>query len=263
MNAVQRLVASRLSERGLDMKEVSLRLGKNHAYLQQFIKRGIPAKLPEDVRQALAVELDLPEEVLRLGMPPKPRAAHSASREKVLVPKNGAGSKSGHALSGERQRRDRTELVRGVRLADLAETTMVPELDVRAAAGAGSSDPTELGNDTPVIAEWHLPVEFLKQLSPGPLPGLAFITAIGGSMDPVIPPNTRVLVNMFDRNPSPSGIFVVWDGFGLVIKNVQPIPFSEPKRVKISSENPAIDPYERVEGEAYIQGRVVGHWKMT
>jgi phage repressor protein C with HTH and peptisase S24 domain len=38
----------------LTPKEVSLAIGRNHAYLQQFLKRGIPKQLPEEARHALA-----------------------------------------------------------------------------------------------------------------------------------------------------------------------------------------------------------------
>ena len=51
---VRNLISQLLRERGLDAKAVSLAIGRNHAYLQQFLKRGIPRKLPEDVRVALA-----------------------------------------------------------------------------------------------------------------------------------------------------------------------------------------------------------------
>jgi phage repressor protein C with HTH and peptisase S24 domain len=141
---------------------------------------------------------------------------------------------------------------------------LVPELDVRASAGGGASDPTELSDgQAPLVANWQLPVEFLRQFARGPLPGLAIITVIGSSMQPVIQPGTKVLVDTQDRNPSPPGLFVTYDGFGIVVKHVQPIPFSEPRRVKISSANPLVDPYERVEDEAYIQGRVIGFWAAT
>lgn len=48
----------------LNLKELSLELGYNHAYLQQFIARGTPKKLPEDVRNRLAERLGLPPEDL-------------------------------------------------------------------------------------------------------------------------------------------------------------------------------------------------------
>lgn len=52
-------------DRRLGLKALSLRLGRNPSYLQQFIARGTPRRLPEDLRQALAGMLGLPEAALR------------------------------------------------------------------------------------------------------------------------------------------------------------------------------------------------------
>lgn len=65
MDLVRKLILDKLLERGLSMKEASLRIGMSHSYLQQFLKRGIPAQLPEDVRAALAELLKVPETDLR------------------------------------------------------------------------------------------------------------------------------------------------------------------------------------------------------
>lgn len=59
----------KLAERGLSMKEASERIGRNHAYLQQFLERGIPGSLPEEARERLAELLGVPQEELR-GLAP-------------------------------------------------------------------------------------------------------------------------------------------------------------------------------------------------
>jgi SOS-response transcriptional repressor LexA len=43
-----------LENAGLSLSEVSLRIGKNRAYVHQFIHRNTPKKLPEDVRRDLS-----------------------------------------------------------------------------------------------------------------------------------------------------------------------------------------------------------------
>lgn len=146
-----------------------------------------------------------------------------------------------------------------------AEVEMIKldELDIRAAAGVAGVDPAEISQHVPVVAEWNVPRPWLQQIAPGPAPNLKIITVAGDSMTPDFQPNQRVLVDIADLMPTPSGIFVVWDGLGLAIKRVQFIPFSEPPRVEISSINTAYKPYERILGEAYIQGRVVGRWQPT
>jgi phage repressor protein C with HTH and peptisase S24 domain len=132
----------------------------------------------------------------------------------------------------------------------------IEELDVRASAGAGLT-----GENERVVAEWQVPSGIVRGYSTAPAAELRFITVMGDSMEPTLQPGQRVLVDTGDRKPSPPGIFVVWDGLGLVIKRVQMLPLSEPPRVKITSDNTKYDAYERSLEEAYIQGRVIGQWR--
>jgi phage repressor protein C with HTH and peptisase S24 domain len=55
------LVKARIEELGLNMSQVSTRLGRNRAYIHQFIERGIPKRLPGTVRSQLAEILDIDE----------------------------------------------------------------------------------------------------------------------------------------------------------------------------------------------------------
>jgi SOS-response transcriptional repressor LexA len=65
---VRQLIRNALAERRLKMSDVSKSLGKNHAYLHQFLDRGIPARLSEDVREKLADILQVPETQLKPGV---------------------------------------------------------------------------------------------------------------------------------------------------------------------------------------------------
>jgi hypothetical protein len=56
-------------ERGEDFAGLSRFLGKNPAYIQQFIRRGTPRRLREDERGKLARYFGIPEELL--GGPPR------------------------------------------------------------------------------------------------------------------------------------------------------------------------------------------------
>src|SRR5437660_7772409 len=62
---VRALIARRLKELDLTLSGVSRAIGRNHAYLQQFLERGIPAELPERVRPLLAGQLRVEEGQLR------------------------------------------------------------------------------------------------------------------------------------------------------------------------------------------------------
>jgi phage repressor protein C with HTH and peptisase S24 domain len=63
---VRELIRAKIEEKGLSMSEVSRHvLGRNHAYLQQFLERGVPARMPEDMRALLAPALGVDESELR------------------------------------------------------------------------------------------------------------------------------------------------------------------------------------------------------
>jgi phage repressor protein C with HTH and peptisase S24 domain len=137
-----------------------------------------------------------------------------------------------------------------------AHMLRIEELDVRAGAGSGLADSA---NST--VAEWQLPSEIIRSYTTAPAAELRIITVLGDSMEPTLMPGQRVLVDTGDRKPSPPGIFVVWDGIGLVVKRLQLLPHTDPPRVKITSDNQNYEPYERTLDEAYIQGRVIGQWR--
>jgi hypothetical protein len=135
----------------------------------------------------------------------------------------------------------------------------IEELDVRASAGSGSSGLTD--ESTRTVAAWQIPNEIVRGYTTAPAAELRIITVLGDSMEPTLLPGQRLLVDTADRRPSPPGVFVVWDGLGLVVKRVQLLPHTEPPRVKITSDNQNYEPYERTLDEAYIQGRVIGQWR--
>ena len=72
-----------------------------------------------------------------------------------------------------------------------------------------------------------------------------------------------MLVDTSDRRPSPPGPFIVWDGFGVVLKRVEMVPYSDPPMVRLLSRNEAYDTYERPLDEVVINGRVIGKWHWT
>ena len=53
------------------------------------------------------------------------------------------------------------------------------------------------------------------------------------------------MIDVSRQVPVPPGIFVIWDGMGLVTKRIGHVPHSEPPRVVIKSANPEYDSYER------------------
>jgi len=67
-----RLVLERLcAERGEDFAGLSRMLGRNPAYIQQFVRRGVPRRLKEEERRKLARYFSISESLL--GGPPESR----------------------------------------------------------------------------------------------------------------------------------------------------------------------------------------------
>ena len=52
-----------IEQHGVDMATVSRAIGKNHAYIQQYLTRGIPAELPDKTAMALARYFSIEVEV--------------------------------------------------------------------------------------------------------------------------------------------------------------------------------------------------------
>lgn len=61
---IRKKIARLINERGLNFAKVSLSIGKNIAYIQQFIKNGSPRRLGEVERQKLARLLKVDEQEL-------------------------------------------------------------------------------------------------------------------------------------------------------------------------------------------------------
>ncbi len=70
MDAARKLLVDTLARRSdLDLKNLSLTIGRNHAYLQQYLMRGSPRELPEAVRHGLAPLLGVSPDDLRSTAP--------------------------------------------------------------------------------------------------------------------------------------------------------------------------------------------------
>ncbi len=90
---LQRLI----NERGEDYSSLSRLLGRNAAYVQQYIKRGVPRRLAEDDRRLLARYFGVPEALLG-GPQPEPQM----TRDNLdVVPRLEIGASAGAGALGE------------------------------------------------------------------------------------------------------------------------------------------------------------------
>ena len=225
MDDVRKRILRALKDRGLDMKAVSLEIGKNHAYLQQFIERGIPAKLKEDVRSRLSEVLDVPEE--ELGSPQKP-LLNAAANIPVIDEIDVTAGLGGGGLS-------------------IVENTTANGITFHREA---------------VRDYWRLPSSILTRFNAQPQHIKAFPSK-GDSMAPQILDGDIVFADTRHRVPSPPGIYVLADQFGgVVVKNLQVVsrPTDDPIMVRISSSNDKYRDQELTLDEIFIIGMYVGRF---
>ena len=75
LDPIRRRVLELIERTGTDLKKASLAAGKNAAYVHQFIYRGTPKILPEDVRESLAKHLGVDSRDLRHAEAPARKPA--------------------------------------------------------------------------------------------------------------------------------------------------------------------------------------------
>ncbi|MCX7354740.1 MAG: helix-turn-helix domain-containing protein [Alphaproteobacteria bacterium] len=141
-------------------------------------------------------------------------------------------------------------------------TATIRELDVRPAAGGNSSvvEILEGAEEEATRALYGFPASGFRELYGAPPEEVRILEVVGDSMAPELWPGQKVMVHLRDRQPSPPGVFVLWDGLGLVIKRVEFIAPSDPPKLRISSDNRQYAAYERTIDEVHILGRVIGRW---
>lgn len=136
----------------------------------------------------------------------------------------------------------------------------IKEVDVESSAGPGSDD-FRLDGDGQhrVLATWQMPESYLRSVSES-AEAIRIIRVVGDSMEPDFFSGERVMVDTAHYLPSPPAVYVLFDGIGLYIKQLELIEGSNPLRVRVSSRNPAYAPYEKDLSEIRINGRVMGKW---
>ncbi|MDS1135598.1 S24 family peptidase [Nitratireductor indicus] len=143
----------------------------------------------------------------------------------------------------------------------------IPEIDVRLGAGEGSVGEMislRIGEDAysghKVLAEWVLSETFIKHEAKASPAKTIVVEVIGDSMSPTYQPGDRVLVDLSQKTMRSDTVYAISDGLSEPqIKRLQRVPFSDPARVKIISDNPALETFEVVLDRLYILGRVCGH----
>lgn len=209
------------AERGVSLSALSALIGRNAAYLQQFVRKGSPRKLEENDRRTLAEFLGADES--ELGAP---------ARETVLT----VGAWAGAGAS--------TPQARGP--LDWAD---IPRLPLGASAGPGT-----IAADSAPVDRLRFSGRWLRQQGLEPAM-LSVIEVEGDSMEPNLRDGDEILV---DRTPRPlrAGLHVIRLDDVLLVKRLEPGPAGT---LRVISDNPAYARMERPIADVSVLGRVV--WK--
>ncbi|MEQ1706513.1 MAG: LexA family transcriptional regulator [Rickettsiales bacterium] len=85
---------------------------------------------------------------------------------------------------------------------------------------------------------------------------LRIFTIIGDSMEPTICNNDIVLIDTNQTIPSPSGIFIIFDGLGLTAKRLEYVFENDSRNIRIISDNKCYSTYDSSLSDVIIVGRV-------
>ena len=208
------------------LRALSRALGRNDAYLHQYLYRGSPRRLPEDIRHHLARLLGVDEQLLRVGQ------IHSTPQIKDHMQPQIQADRTGRIVH-------------------------IPLLELAVSAGGGSFD--YVAEEAAPPPGWPFDRDMLGAIFDGAPETLRLVQVRGESMSPALEDGDMVLVNTADKRPSPPGIFVLYDGVGLVVKALELIPAvpSGRQMIRISSANPHYSAYQRGTDEIDIKGRII------
>jgi phage repressor protein C with HTH and peptisase S24 domain len=127
----------------------------------------------------------------------------------------------------------------------------IPSVSVTASMGCGSVVEDELEG-----RPYHFQRSWIWHKLRSQPRDLRIMHVEGDSMMPTLHPGDVMLVDLSRRAPTPPGIFVLYDGMGLVAKRLEHIPNSVPPRVRIISDNAFYAPYDCTAEEVNIIGRI-------
>lgn len=203
--------------RGVSLSALSAMLGRNAAYLQQFVRKGSPRKLEENDRRTLAMFFGVDE--AELGAPAPAVVATVEPGRGLVRPPRGA----------------------------TAHWVDIPRLALGASAGPGALAPEETAEGRLRFSQ-----RWLRSLGLDPS-HLSVIEVAGDSMEPGLRDGDEILVDRTQRMWR-DGIHVVRIDDVLLVKRLEQGPVG---KIRVISDNPAYASTERAREDVVVVGRVV------
>lgn len=201
-----------------DYASISALIGRNHAYVQQFIKRGVPKCLRDDDMEKIIGHFNISQDYF--GSPDD-------------FPNPGLDLSEG--LEGEFDQ----------------DYIQVNVYDIEAAAGAGSVvENNEIANKLAFKKSW------IRSSSNATADDLAVITVSGDSMNPTLYDGDHILVDMTLTTLNNDGIYVLRNDDMILVKRISLNPIT--KLCTIKSDNNFYQSWEGCQpADLDILGRVI------
>lgn len=145
----------------------------------------------------------------------------------------------------------------------------VPEIPSSPGAGPGRYEDARaaqiqtggIATGHPVINEWVIPANYVRNTLDAQPSGIVLMGVIGHSMAPLLEPGDKVMVDTSQSAWVGDAIYVIDDGDTVFqVKTLKKVTSSHPPRFRIVSESSPGDEVVRSADEFRIVGRVVGRF---
>lgn len=216
---VRDLVRQLMQREGFNMKSLSLKIGREQSFMHNFLQKGVPARLKEGDREALANLFGVTADEFR----------HEPPHSTAMLPSKGQVLR----IAGD----------------DFAS---LPVYDLRFSAGHGS-----MVGDDPEPMYWQpFRVTWLRTLG-APHPEDLIVGHVeGDSMEPTLLDGDQVLIDRRRRELTRDGIYAYRIGDGLNVKRISIDPSS--RFVTITSDNARYPTHPGVNPDTLdVIGRVI------
>ncbi len=220
---------------GEDYASLSRLMGRNPAYIQQYIKRGVPRRLNEVDRRLLARHFNVPESFL--GAPDPDCDPGGEARAPALLRAASAVHACIEAAVEDPE----------ASAPDDADCLLIPFLEARV-AGAPSG--------TPAAPGLALAVSAARQMAAERITDLRAMRVASDSMLPTLAAGDEILIDCADRIRLRDGIYCIMSEGVPMVKRLSVHPVT--KRLSVISDNPAYPSFADCQPELVeIVGRVV------
>lgn len=104
---------------------------------------------------------------------------------------------------------------------------------------------------------WMIPASLLQGRTKAPPEKIRIFAVQENAMAPDFLSGEHVVVDLSDVSPSPSGVFLVSDGIGHIIRQCEYVPHSKPASVRLSALNARYETHTLPLSKAGLMGRVI------